>query len=49
MDSKEEIEEQVKRALDYLIAEGMVVEEDGLYRMKTPEEQEEELEALLRD
>jgi hypothetical protein len=49
VDSKEEIEEQVKRALDYLIAEGMVVEEDGLYRMKTPEEQEEELEALLRD
>lgn len=49
MDSKEEIEEQVKRALDYLITEGIVIEEDGLYRMKTPEEQAEELAALLRD
>jgi len=45
---EQDIEERVRRALDYLIAEGMVVEEDGLYRMKTPEEQEEELAQLLK-
>jgi hypothetical protein len=47
-DDQQEIENQVRHALAYLMAEGVVVEENGLYRMKTAEEQERELELLLK-
>lgn len=47
MESEQNIEEQVKRALAYLIAEGLVVEEEGLYRMKTEEEIQQELQAII--
>lgn len=49
MSEYERIEADVKRALNYLIAEGLVVEENGMYRMKTPEEQAAELEKILGD
>jgi hypothetical protein len=48
-DDQQEIENQVRHALAYLMAEGLVVEENGLYRMKTAEEHERELEMLLED
>lgn len=38
--------EQVQQALDYMIAEGMVVKVRGGYRMKTERELEEEMDAL---
>jgi hypothetical protein len=48
-DDQQEVENQVRHALAYLMAEGLVVEEGGLYRMKTTEEHERELELLLND
>jgi len=47
MDEQQQIEEQVKIALKYLIDEGVVVQEGIYYRMKTAEEIAEELKAIL--
>lgn len=46
---EQQIEEQVKVALQYLIDEGVVVQEDIYYRMKTEEEIAEELRLLLEE
>jgi len=40
---------QVQQALDYMIAEGMVVKVKGGYRLKTEKELEQEMEALCND
>lgn len=47
--NEQEIEEQVKVALKYLMDEGLVVQEGEYYRMKTDEEIAEELRLLLED
>lgn len=47
--NEQEIEEQVKVALQYLMDEGLVVQEGIYYRMKTDEEIAEELRLLLED
>lgn len=44
---EQQLEEQVKVALQYLMDEGLVVQEGIYYRMKTEEEIAEELEAIL--
>jgi hypothetical protein len=44
---EQQLEEKVRRALQYLIDEGLVVQEGIYYRMKTDEEIQEELETLL--
>jgi hypothetical protein len=44
---EQQIEEQVKIALQYLMDEGVVVQEGTYYRMKTEEEIAEELDAIL--
>jgi hypothetical protein len=45
---KKELKKQIKQALKYLIAEGLVVKVGKKYRMKTPKEQEKELKKLLK-
>lgn len=39
----------VLKALEYLIAEGMVVEENGQYRVKSKKENQEELNYILNE
>lgn len=47
--TEQEKKEQIRQTLDYMIAEGMVVEtKPGFYRMKTERELEQEM-ALLDD
>ena len=49
MTRKEQIQ-QVQNALDYLIAEGIAVEDGkGLYRLKTKKELEKEMEEIVND
>lgn len=47
--SREDLEIVVKKKLDYLIAEGMVVQIGNKYRLKTQKELNEELALLLAD
>lgn len=45
--TEQEKREQIQQTLDYMIAEGMVVEtKPGYYRMKTERELEEEMSLL---
>jgi len=39
-------EEEITSELNYLLSEGFITLRDGLYRMKTPEEQLQEIEEL---
>lgn len=43
------LEAQVKRSLQYLMDEGIVIQEGELYRLKTEEEIAEELRLLLEE
>lgn len=45
--TEQEKREQVQQTLDYLIAEGMVVKVRGGYRLKTEQELEEEMNAVI--
>jgi hypothetical protein len=46
---KEELEALVRKKLDYLVAEGMVVQIGNKFRLKTQKELDEEIVALLTD
>lgn len=45
--SREELEIVVKKKLDYLIAEGMVIQIGNKYRLKTQKELDDELDFIL--
>lgn len=43
----EEKRKEIQQTLDYMIAEGMVKQVSGGYRLKSEQELEEEMEALI--
>lgn len=45
--TEEEKSKEVQQTLDYMIAEGMVKQVPGGYRLKTERELEEEMDALI--
>ena len=46
---QEELENAIRKKLEYLIEEGMVLREGDKFRLKTQQELDEELNALLAD
>jgi hypothetical protein len=47
--NEQQIEKQVKIALQYLMDEGLVVQEGKYYRMKTDEEIAEEINFIMKN
>ena len=44
--TREELEEQVRHSLEYLVTEGVVIQHGNSYRLKSEEEIEQELEDI---
>ena len=44
---EQEVEQAVKQSLKYLLEEGVIVEDNGKYRIKTKKEIRKELEDIL--